>query len=150
MPAGGTSAGYPDLPIAKATIKILDMGLALLHQPTDQSETAAALTRESRIVGTADYMAPEQWINAHKVDVRSDLYSLGCTFYHLLSGRVPFPGVEPMEKMLKHHLDEPTPIEELRSDVPQAVIAVIRKLMAKKADGRYRQPLEVAEALNGF
>src|SRR5205814_777034 len=59
------------------TVKILDMGLALLHQPTELSEAASGLTRDGRVVGTADYMAPEQWMNAHKVDIRADLYSLG-------------------------------------------------------------------------
>jgi CheY-like chemotaxis protein/serine/threonine protein kinase len=131
----------------KGTLKILDLGLALLHQPTELSENAGALTRDGRVVGTADYMAPEQWMNAHKVDIRADLYSLGCTFYFLLTGRVPFPGNEPMEKMLKHHLDEPVPVEQLRPRVPAKVLAIVRRLLAKKPEQRYQQPLELAEAL---
>jgi len=130
------------------TVKILDLGLALLHQPTELSEAAGVLTRDGRVVGTADYMAPEQWMNAHKVDIRADLYSLGCTFYFLLTGHVPFPGNEPMEKMLKHHLDEPAPVENLRSGVPPKVLAIVRRLLAKKPEQRYQQPLELAEVLH--
>jgi serine/threonine protein kinase len=133
--------------LGKATVKILDMGLALLHQPTEPSEAAAGLTRDGRVVGTADYMAPEQWMNAHKVDIRADLYSLGCTFYYLLTGEVPFPSEEPMEKMLKHHLDEPEPVERLRPAVPQKVVDIVRRLMAKKPEQRYQQPAEVVESL---
>jgi serine/threonine-protein kinase len=133
-----------------ATIKILDFGLALLFESDDPSEAAAGLTRDGRVVGTADYMAPEQWMNARKVDIRADLYSLGGTFYYLLTGQVPFPAEETMEKMLKHHLDEPIPVDKLRPETPPAVIAVLRRLMAKKPDHRFQQPREVSEALKSF
>jgi CheY-like chemotaxis protein len=144
----GPQQGKSELPAEKGTVKILDLGLALLQQPTELSENASALTRDGRVVGTADYMAPEQWMNAHKVDIRADLYSLGCTFYYLLTGRVPFPGNEPMEKMLKHHLDEPVPVEQLRPRVPAKALAIVRRLLAKKPEQRYQRPLELAEALN--
>jgi serine/threonine protein kinase len=99
------------------------------------------------VVGTADYMAPEQWMNAHKVDVRADLYALGGTLYYLLTGQVPFPGAESMEKMLKHHLDEPTPVERLRPGVAPLVLTTLRRLMAKKPEHRFQQPADVIEAL---
>jgi serine/threonine-protein kinase len=124
------------------------MGLALLHQPTELSESAASLTRDNRVVGTADYMAPEQWMNAHKVDIRADLYSLGCTFYYLLTGEVPFPGAEPMEKMLKHHLDEPEALERRRPGIPARTAAAIRRLMAKKPENRFQEPAELIDALS--
>jgi CheY-like chemotaxis protein/serine/threonine protein kinase len=143
-----SALGAPRSPPEPGTVKILDLGLALLQQPTEFSENASALTRDGRVVGTADYMAPEQWMNAHKVDIRADLYSLGCTFYYFLTGRVPFPGNEPMEKMLKHHLDEPVPVEQLRPRVPAKVLAIVRRLLAKKPEQRYQQPLELAEALS--
>jgi CheY-like chemotaxis protein/serine/threonine protein kinase len=143
-----SALGAPRSPLESGTVKILDLGLALLQQPTELSENASALTRDGRVVGTADYMAPEQWMNAHKVDIRADLYSLGCTFYYLLTGRVPFPGNEPMEKMLKHHLDEPVPVEQLRPKVPAKVLAIVRRLLAKKPEQRYQQPLELAQALS--
>jgi CheY-like chemotaxis protein len=141
-PEGGNLADEPGHP-AKVTIKILDMGLALLYE-TEESAEGGGLTR---VVGTADYMAPEQWMNAHQVDIRADLYSLGGTFYFLLTGQVPFPGAEPMEKMLKHHLDEPTPVEQIRPEVPAAIAEVVRRLMAKQPEQRYQKPIEVAEAL---
>jgi serine/threonine protein kinase len=134
-------------PLDRATVKILDLGLALLYEPTESSEAACGLTRDGRVVGTADYMAPEQWMNPHKVDIRADLYALGGTFYFLLTGQPPFPGAEPMEKMLKHHLDEPTPAERLRPGIPPVVLSALRRLMAKNPDHRFQQPGQVAEAL---
>ena len=134
---------------AEPVVKILDMGLALLHQPTAQGPQGVAdgLTKEGKLVGTPDYMAPEQWVNAHNVDIRADLYSLGCTLYFLLTGQVPFPGGEPMEKMLKHHIDPPTPVEQLRPDVPANVAAVVQRLLKKRPDERYATPAEVFAAL---
>jgi CheY-like chemotaxis protein/tRNA A-37 threonylcarbamoyl transferase component Bud32 len=126
-------------------VKILDFGLALLHQPTEPK--GSELTREGVVIGSTDYMAPEQWLNAHKVDGRADLYSLGCVLYYLLTGQVPFPAEEPMEKMLKHHLDEATPVEQLRAEVPLKVARVVRRLMAKKAEERYQTAGELAELL---
>jgi CheY-like chemotaxis protein len=131
-------------PLEDAVVKILDLGLALLNDGGDGEGGGPA---EGRAVGTADYMAPEQWANAHKVDVRADLYSLGATFYHLLTGQVPFPADEPMEKMLKHHLDEPAPVEQLRPDVPPEVAAVVRRLMAKQPGQRFQLAEEVVRAL---
>jgi serine/threonine protein kinase/ActR/RegA family two-component response regulator len=129
-------------------VKILDMGLALLYrQPLGPTGAAAELTGEGKWMGTIDYMAPEQWKNAHRVDIRADLYSLGCTFYHLLTGQVPFPDEGFGEKMLKHYLEEPIPLEQLRADVPPAVVGVIRQLMAKQPEHRYQTPAELAAAL---
>ena len=71
-------------------------------------------------MGTPDYIAPEQAMDSHDVDIRADLYSLGCTLYFLLTGKVPFPGGEAMQKLLQHRLDEPVPVEQLRPDVPPA------------------------------
>jgi serine/threonine-protein kinase len=92
-------------------------------------------------------MAPEQWKNPHKVDIRADLYSLGCTFYFLLSGQVPFPGDEPLEKMFKHNLDDPAPVESLRAEIPPKVAAIVKRLMAKRVEQRYQTPGELAELL---
>ena len=131
-------------------VKILDMGLARLHQPDDDRGSAGELTREGRVVGSVDYMAPEQWMNASKVDIRADLYSLGCTFYFLLTGVVPFPGDEPMEKMLKHHLDTPKAVEDLRKEVSAKVAMVVRRLMAKRREDRYQTPGELAMLLGGI
>src|SRR5207237_4227803 len=73
-------------------IKILDFGLARLHEPREQETGNTILTRENIVMGTPDYLSPEQARNLHDVDIRADLYSLGCTFYYLLTGCVPYPG----------------------------------------------------------
>jgi eukaryotic-like serine/threonine-protein kinase len=131
------------------TIKILDMGVARLAQVND-SDSISALTKDGRVVGTPDYMAPEQAVNSAKADVRADLYSLGCTFYNLLTGQPPFPGGTPMEKLLKHRMDQPKPVEQIRPEVPPAVASVVRKLMAKKAEDRYQTPAELGLALDAI
>ncbi len=74
------------------------------------------MTRKGTVMGTPDYIAPEQALDSHTVDIRADLYCLGCTFYYLLTGRVPFPGGTLTEKLLKHQLDEPRPVEQLRPE----------------------------------
>jgi CheY-like chemotaxis protein len=136
--------------LERATIKILDFGVALLYESADPSKVAAGLMRDGRVGGTADFRAPEQWTNAHQVEIGADLYCLGATVYYLLTGQVPFPGGEAMEKMLKHHLDEPVPVEKLRPEVPAALGAIVRRLMAKNPTQRFRQACEVLEALEAL
>jgi WD40 repeat protein/tRNA A-37 threonylcarbamoyl transferase component Bud32 len=126
-----------------AVVKIMDMGLARILDDGG----SAQITQARKLVGTADYMAPEQAINSHKADIRSDLYSLGCTLYHLIAGTVPFPGSKMVEKLVQHQRDEPVPLEQLRPEVQPAVGAVVRKLMAKRAGDRYQTPAEAAQAL---
>jgi WD40 repeat protein/serine/threonine protein kinase len=146
------SAGAPDLaapaPAAchEAQVKILDMGIARMQQSADDSE-ASALTREGSVMGTVDYISPEQAQNSRNVDIRSDLYSLGCTFYFLLTGQPPFPGGEVLEKLLKHRLDEPVPVERLRPEVSSGVAAIVRQLMAKRPEDRFQTPAELIAAL---
>ncbi|MBL8798356.1 MAG: serine/threonine protein kinase [Planctomycetia bacterium] len=144
-PSGQSSTGKPDSSWG-SVIKILDMGVARIQQGDDR-DSISALTKDGKVVGTPDYMAPEQAVNSAKADIRADIYSLGCTFYHVLTGQVPYPGGTPMEKLLKHRIDQPKPIEQLRPEVPHAVIAVVRKAMAKKAEDRFQTPAEVAQAL---
>ncbi len=128
-----------------SVVKIVDFGLARLKQ-TD-CDNHSLITEEGAVMGTPDYLAPEQSLDAHQVDIRADLYSLGCTFYYLLTGRVPFPGGSLGEKLMRHQLREPKPIEELRPDVPAVVLALVRKLMAKRPEDRYQTPAEAVEAL---
>jgi serine/threonine-protein kinase len=127
-------------------VKVLDMGLARIAAPADEV-SVDTLTQEGSVMGSLDYIAPEQAMNSHTVDIRADLYGLGCTLYYLLTGRVPFPADNPMEKLLSHRMCEPIPVEERRSDVPPAVAAVVRRLMAKRPEDRYQTPAEAAEAL---
>jgi serine/threonine-protein kinase len=133
-----------------AVVKILDMGLARVTQADGDGESTSTLTQEGAVMGTPDYIAPEQARESHDVDIRADLYSLGCTLYFLLTGRPPFPGGTLGSKLIRHQLDEPTPVEQLRPEVPPEVAGVVRKLMAKKPEDRYQTPAEVAEALEGL
>jgi serine/threonine-protein kinase len=95
-------------------------------------------------------MAPEQALHSRHADIRSDLYSLGCTLYYTLTGRPPFPGGDAIEKMLKHQLDVPTPVAELRADVPAPLRLILDRMMAKKKEERYQTPQELIIALQAF
>jgi len=132
---------------ATALIKILDMGLARLDLPADDSESSQTLTQRGVIIGTADFIAPEQAMNPHGADIRCDLYSLGCTFYFLLTGRVPFAGGTPLEKLFRHRLEPARPIQELRPDVPELVAEIVARLLAKLPADRYQTPASLAEDL---
>lgn len=129
-------------------VKILDLGLARLH--ATEEGPSSMLTQEGAVMGTLDFLAPEQALDAHRVDIRADLYSLGCTLYYLLTGRVPFPGGSAAEKIHKHQAEWPVPAEELRPEVPAGVAALLRKLLAKRPEQRYQTPGEVAAALLPF
>lgn len=111
------------------------------------------LTSAGQAMGTADFMAPEQITDSHSVDIRADIYSLGCTLYKLLTGEAPFPGPKyknMLEKMTGHLRDTPRPMGELRSDVPAGLVAVVQQMMAKDRAARYATPREVAAALAPF
>ena len=127
-------------------VKLLDLGLARLQQ-AETDDKSSTMTAEGAIMGTPDYIAPQQALESHTVDIRADLYSLGCTLYFLLTGQVPFPGRLLTDKLLKHQLHEPQPIEQLRPDVSSWVARVVRKLMAKRPADRYQNPAELAEVL---
>lgn len=124
-------------------VKILDFGLARLTGPHAPPEGC----RSPNLSGTPDFMAPEQAQDNHATDARSDLYSLGCTFYYLLAGQVPFPGGNWSEKLLRHQFDPAEPLERLRSDLPPEIPALIRRLMAKRPEDRYPSAAAVAELL---
>jgi serine/threonine-protein kinase len=124
-------------------VKILDVGLARFLDRDVLASADTELTRKGMTLGSKDYMAPEQITDARTADVRADLYSLGCTFYHLLTGRPPFPDTSGVGLMVKHLNEEPVPIDELRPKVPGKVIAVVRKLMAKRPEDRYQTPKEL-------
>jgi WD40 repeat protein/tRNA A-37 threonylcarbamoyl transferase component Bud32 len=127
------------------TVKLLDLGLARFGQGLE--EGGSTLTQLGSLMGTPDFMAPEQAEESHAVDIRADLYSLGCTLYFLLAGRVPFPGGTYAQKIRKHERAEPRPLEELRPDLAPEAAAVVRRLMAKRPDDRYATPAEAAAAL---
>jgi serine/threonine protein kinase len=128
----------------RGEVKILDLGLARFLQ--DQIEDPG-LTRENTGLGTPDYAAPEQFRNAHDVDGRADIYALGCTLYHFVTGRVPFPGSSLSEKCEGHEHQEPPAVEDLCPEMPGGLALVIRRMMAKRPAERFQTAREVAEAL---
>lgn len=128
-------------------VKILDMGLARVDAGRLNGADGVPLTQDGTMMGTPDYMAPEQAADAHQVDIRADLYSLGCTFYHLLAGQVPFPGGNLLQKLDRHRSTEPRPLAEIRSETPPPVEQMVCRLMAKQPEDRYQTPAELVEDL---
>ena len=128
----------------RGIIKIMDMGLVRLDE---EKENATAVTRAGQVMGTPDYMSPEQGLNTSNVDIRSDIYSLGCTFYRMLTGRMPFPGDNPLQVLMARcREDAPSP-KLIRPDIPDAIDAIVRKMTRLNADDRYQTPADVAAAL---
>jgi serine/threonine-protein kinase len=117
--------------------KLLDLGLARAL------DDETALTRANTVLGTLDYASPEQLRDATKADVRSDLYSLGCTLYFALSGSAPFEGGDMINKIYKQRMEDPPPLESLARGVPAAFAAVVRKLMSKNPEERYQNAAEL-------
>jgi serine/threonine protein kinase len=127
------------------TVKILDMGLARFFPEKTQSLTQKY--DEHAILGTADYLAPEQAVSSHDVDIRADIYSLGGTLYFLLTGQPPFPEGTVTQKLIWQQMREPQSVRELRPDVPAALVTVVEKMMDKAPGKRYQAPEEVIQAL---
>jgi serine/threonine-protein kinase len=123
-------------------LKLTDLGLA-----RQAREEEARVTRDGTTVGTVDYMAPEQAHDAGLCDIRSDLYSLGCTFYHMLAGHAPFNEGSLIERLTKHvHLDPPD-IRELNADVPDDLKHILERMLRKRPEDRYQTPVELIRDL---
>jgi serine/threonine-protein kinase len=120
-------------------VKIIDFGLA--RRASDTTITS------SRAMGTPDYIAPEQIVRPHEVDGRADIYSLGCTLYHLLAGHTPFAHIHPDERIQAHRTRQPRKIEQIRPDVPRPLAEVVRRMMKRHLDDRFQRAADVAEAL---
>jgi serine/threonine protein kinase len=140
----------PPSPAETPLVKILDWGLASLRLSAAPNAAAQKSPTSHRVIGTADYLSPEQAINPHGVDIRGDIYSLGCTFYYLLTGQVPFNGKTMMQKIVQHQNTEAPAIEALAPEVPPAVTAIVSRMMAKKPQDRFQTPAAVAMALAPF
>lgn len=125
-------------------VKILDMGLArFFHDDED------VLTKkyDENVLGTADYLAPEQALDSHGVDIRADIYSLGATFYYLLTGSAPFPEGSVAQKLIWHQNRHPRHLRSLRADIPDEVVAIVDRMMMKDPAKRYQTPADVMAAL---
>jgi urea transport system substrate-binding protein len=131
-------------------IKILDLGLATLQS---EAKEGNRITQFGQLLGTVEYMAPEQWEASHDVDIRADIYGLGCTLYDLLTGKPPFHTSQHstlMKQMMAHALAPIPPIREQRPDVPEPVATILSRMLAKSPDDRFATPGDVAAALEPF
>lgn len=129
---------------ASGTIKILDMGLARFFD--DRDENPLTVAHDEKVLGTADYLAPEQALDSHSVDTRADLYSLGCTLYFFLTGHPPFTEGTLTQRLMWHQTKPFPPITDSRLDCPPSLIAVLNKMVEKKPEDRYQSAADVAAA----
>ena len=128
------------------TIKVIDLGLA-----RENDESTGQLTQPGDVMGTLGYCAPEQFSNATHVDTRADIYSLGCTLYHLLVGKAPYASRKSAPELMHAHMHETFPsLAESRSDVPAALEKVLARMTAKVPKARFSTPQEVVDALEPF
>lgn len=132
---------------AEGQAKLVDMGLARLHEVEHRAEAEGDLTATGMTIGTFDYIAPEQARNPRNADARSDIYSLGCTIFYMLTGRPPFPGGTPLQKLLSHQGDQPPLLANVRTDVPESLAAVVSRMLAKLPEQRYQTPADLMTAL---
>src|SRR5262245_16007747 len=135
-----------------ATVKILDMGLArtLSDEAAPERPDEPMLTSEGIVLGTPDYMAPEQAKDARSADIRSDIYSLGCVLYHLLGGHPPFPDTNIISQMIRHATETPRSLKELNPAVPDGLQQIMNWMLAKDPAQRYPTPDRAAAALKVF
>ena len=129
-------------------VKILDMGLARIVHTADSQQTE--LTHTGQVVGTPDYISPEQAHDTRTADIRSDIYSLGCTLYRLLTGKVPSQGDGAVAKITARLVDDPPTLRKALSDAPEELEAVLLKMMMRDVAERYQTPTEVVQALAPF
>ncbi len=122
-------------------VKILDFGLAMVDE-NDEEFSMAMIFGQNRL-GTADYVSPEQAFDSYNIDERADIYSLGCTFYFALTGRLPYPFKTNAEKLRAHRQLRPKPVQEFRSDVPERVLKILAKMMAKHKGNRFSSAAEL-------
>lgn len=129
------------------TVKILDLGLALM---ADEERSSLTVAHNENVLGTADYLSPEQAVNSHKVDSRADIYSLGCTLYFALTGHAPFTDGSLAQRIAKHQREMPEDIRKERAEVPRDLADICWKMIQKRPERRYARMKDVADALKGW
>ena len=129
-------------------IKILDLGLARFFKTTD--EESLTLKHDERVIGTADYLAPEQAIDSHSVDSRADIYGLGCTFYCALTGHPPFTEGTLVQRLMAHQTQPAPPVTNERPDVPESLVKILDRTLAKKREDRFQTGRELADELTSW
>jgi serine/threonine protein kinase len=145
------SGSTPDSTL-RSTVKILDIGLgrALFDDRVSEKSVDGSLTSEGVLLGTPDYMAPEQARDARAADIRADIYSVGCVLYHLLTGQLPFPDTNIISQMIRHATEAARPVKELNPAIPEGLQQVVSQMMAKDPAQRYPTPERAAQALQAF
>ena len=131
----------------EGTLKILDLGLVRTLHHENSSEAGLTRLHDEVVMGTVDYLSPEQAIDSHNVDIRSDIYSLGCTLFFLLTGGPPFPSGTMTERLLAHQTRSPIPVASLRPETPISLAPIMNKMLAKRPDSRFQSPGELASVL---
>lgn len=131
-------------------IRILDLGLAVFHSADQDEEASLTVSNNDHLLGTADYISPEQARNSHEVDHRTDIYSLGCTFYFMLTGFPPFRQGTVTQRLLAHQTQTPPPVTERRPDFPADLGAILDRMLAKTTDERYQSCHDVAGELKNW
>ena len=146
----------------KPVIRVLDLGLARIEQDgsvnsrkgglknLSDSDNEGSITRTGQIMGSPDYMAPEQATNSRNADIRSDIYGLGVTLFHLISGQLPYSGDNVMEKLVRRINQDAPPISQFRPDVPPVLVHIISRMLHRDPAQRFQTPGEVAAVLEAF
>jgi serine/threonine protein kinase len=132
----------------KGVARILDMGLARFIN--DHGDQLTIKYDDKIVLGTADYVAPEQVANSHSMDIRADIYALGATLYFLLAGHPPFPTGTVSQKLLWHRTKDPTPIRQIRPEVPEGLAVIVGRMMTKDPKARYQTPAQVVAELDPY
>ena len=142
------SPGQPDVTTG-CILKILDFGLSRHAGESSGAELVSdlQLTATGAMLGTPDYVAPEQARNAKAADIRADIYSLGCVAHHLLTGRPPFPDKNAIRQMVRHATEPPAPLEETRPDAPASLRKLVSRMLAKNPVDRFETPAQALQAL---
>jgi serine/threonine protein kinase len=141
---------WPEQYTLRSMVKILDIGLGRTLFDPDSREVSEDLTNEGAILGTPDYLSPEQTRDARRADIRSDLYSLGCSLYHMMAGQPPFKDENPVRRILRHATEQPRPLQEHNREVPAKLNQIVVKLLAKKPEDRYQTPAALSNELKAF